>query len=120
MPKTRTITFLPSVGTISTLIVPTGPGVRVDSGVYSGYSITPYYDSMIAKLICWGDDRPEAMLRMRSALEEFTIMGVKHNIPVPPESAQQLQLHRREDRHQVRRGTLQHDHLRDSGGGKGN
>ncbi len=73
--------FLPSVGTISTLIVPTGPGVRVDSGVYSGFTITPYYDSMIAKLICWGDDRPEAMLRMRRALEEFTIMGLKHNIP---------------------------------------
>ncbi len=73
--------FLPSVGTISTLLVPTGPGVRVDSGVYTGYTITPYYDSMIAKLICWGDDRPEAMLRVRRALEEFTIMGVKHNIP---------------------------------------
>ncbi|MBI1256916.1 MAG: acetyl-CoA carboxylase biotin carboxylase subunit [Chloroflexi bacterium] len=73
--------FLPSVGTISTMLVPTGPGVRVDSGVYSGFTITPYYDSMIAKLICWGDDRPEAMLRMRRALEEFSIMGVKHNIP---------------------------------------
>ena len=73
--------FMPSVGTISTLLVPTGPGVRVDSGVYSGYTITPYYDSMIAKLICWGDDRAEAMLRMRRALEEFTIMGLKHNIP---------------------------------------
>jgi acetyl-CoA carboxylase, biotin carboxylase subunit len=73
--------FLPSVGTISTLIVPTGPGVRVDSGVYSGYEITPYYDSMIAKLICWGDDRPEAMLRMRRALDEYIIMGLKHNIP---------------------------------------
>ncbi|MCL4247118.1 MAG: acetyl-CoA carboxylase biotin carboxylase subunit [Anaerolineae bacterium] len=73
--------FLPSIGTINTLIVPTGPGVRVDSGVYGGYEITPYYDSMIAKLICWGDDRPEAMLRMKRALEEFTIMGVKHNIP---------------------------------------
>ncbi|MDZ4764284.1 MAG: hypothetical protein SGI73_06995 [Chloroflexota bacterium] len=73
--------FLPSVGTITTLITPSGPGVRVDGGVYSGYEITPYYDSMIAKLICWGDDRPQAMLRMRSALEEFTIMGVKHNIP---------------------------------------
>jgi acetyl-CoA carboxylase biotin carboxylase subunit len=73
--------FLPSVGQISTLIMPSGPGVRVDSGVYAGYSITPYYDSMIAKLICWGDDRPEAMLRMRRALEECTIMGVKHNIP---------------------------------------
>jgi acetyl-CoA carboxylase biotin carboxylase subunit len=73
--------FLPSVGMITTLITPNGPGVRVDSGVYSGYSITPYYDNLIAKLICWGDDRPEAMLRMRSALEEFTIMNVKHNIP---------------------------------------
>jgi acetyl/propionyl-CoA carboxylase alpha subunit len=49
--------------------------------VYSGYEITPYYDSMIAKLICWGETRSEAMLRMRRALEEFTIMGVKHNIP---------------------------------------
>ncbi len=73
--------FIPSIGTISTMLVPTGPGVRVDSGVYSGFTITPYYDSMIAKLICWGDDRPEAMLRMRRALEEFSIMGVKHNIP---------------------------------------
>ncbi len=73
--------FMPSVGDISTMLVPTGPGVRVDSGVYSGFEITPYYDSMIAKLICWGDDRAEAMLRMRRALEEFTIMGVKHNIP---------------------------------------
>ncbi|MDX2163253.1 MAG: acetyl-CoA carboxylase biotin carboxylase subunit [bacterium] len=73
--------FIPSVGRISTLIVPTGPGVRVDSGVYSGYEITPYYDSMIAKLICWGDDRPEAMLRVRRALEEYKIMGLKHNIP---------------------------------------
>ncbi|MFN8529005.1 MAG: acetyl-CoA carboxylase biotin carboxylase subunit [Anaerolineae bacterium] len=73
--------FIPSVGKISTLVVPTGPGVRVDSGMYSGYEITPYYDSMIAKLICWGDDRPEAMLRMRRALEEYKIMGLKHNIP---------------------------------------
>ncbi len=73
--------FLPSIGTITTLIPPTGPGVRVDSGVYSGYEITPYYDSMIAKLICQGETRSETMLRMRRALDEFTIMGVKHNIP---------------------------------------
>jgi acetyl-CoA carboxylase biotin carboxylase subunit len=73
--------FIPSIGTISTLNIPTGPGVRVDSGVYSGYQITPYYDSMIAKLIVWGEDRGEAILRMRRALEEYTIMGVKHNIP---------------------------------------
>ncbi len=73
--------FMPSVGKITSLNVPTGPGVRVDSGVYGGYEITPYYDSMIAKLICWGEDRGEAILRMRRALEEYTIMGVKHNIP---------------------------------------
>lgn len=73
--------FMPSIGQIHTLLVPTGPGVRVDSGVYRGYEITPYYDSMIAKLICFGEDRAEAMLRMRRALSEYTIMGVKHNIP---------------------------------------
>ena len=73
--------FIPSTGKITTLITPTGPGVRVDSGVYSGYEITPYYDSMIAKLICWGETRSEAMLRMRRALSEYTIMGLKHNIP---------------------------------------
>jgi acetyl-CoA carboxylase biotin carboxylase subunit len=73
--------FMPSVGPITTLLTPSGPGVRVDSGVYRGFEISPYYDSMIAKVICWGDDRAEAMLRMRRALSEFTIMGVKHNIP---------------------------------------
>ena len=73
--------FLPSVGTISTLIMPTGPGVRVDSGIFPGAEITPYYDNMLAKLICWGENRAEAMLRMRRALEEFRITGIKHNIP---------------------------------------
>ncbi len=73
--------FMPSVGTITTLIMPTGPGVRVDSGVYAGYEITPYYDSLIAKLICWGETRSEAMLRMKRALSEYTIMGLRHNIP---------------------------------------
>ena len=73
--------FMPSVGPITTILTPSGPGVRVDSGVYRGFEISPYYDSMIAKLICWGDDRAEAMLRMRRALSEFIIMGVRHNIP---------------------------------------
>ena len=73
--------FMPSVGLITTTVTPKGPGVRVDSGVYAGYEITPYYDSMIAKLITWGETRSEAMLRMRRALAEYTIMGVKHNIP---------------------------------------
>ena len=73
--------FIPTTGKITTIITPTGPGVRVDSGVYSGYEITPYYDNMISKLICWGEDRAEAMLRMRRALGEYTIMGLKNNIP---------------------------------------
>ncbi len=73
--------FMPSTGQISTMILPTGPGVRVDNGVFSGSEITPYYDSMIAKLITWGETRSEAMLRMRRALSEYRIMGLKHNIP---------------------------------------
>ncbi len=73
--------FIPSIGRITTLLTPTGPGVRVDAGVYGGYEITPHYDSMIAKLICHGESRSEAMLRMRRALAEYSIMGLKHNIP---------------------------------------
>jgi acetyl-CoA carboxylase, biotin carboxylase subunit len=73
--------FMPSVGRITTMVSPSGPGVRVDRGVYPGSEISPYYDSMISKLITWGETRSEAMLRMRRALAEYTIMGVKHNIP---------------------------------------
>jgi acetyl-CoA carboxylase biotin carboxylase subunit len=73
--------FLPSVGRITATLTPTGPGVRLDSGVYDGYEVTPYYDSMLAKLICWGETRGEAVLRMRRALSEYRIMGVNTNIP---------------------------------------
>jgi acetyl-CoA carboxylase biotin carboxylase subunit len=73
--------FLPSTGKITHLNPPTGPGVRVDTGVYSGFSITPYYDSLISKLIVWGENRAEAVLRMRRALEEYRIVGVSTNIP---------------------------------------
>ncbi|MGQ9813663.1 MAG: acetyl-CoA carboxylase biotin carboxylase subunit [Candidatus Roseilinea sp.] len=73
--------FMPSTGVITHLSFPTGPGVRIESGVYEGFEITPYYDSMIAKVICWGDSRAEALMRMRRALSEFRIMGVKTNIP---------------------------------------
>ncbi|MCI0393861.1 MAG: acetyl-CoA carboxylase biotin carboxylase subunit [Chloroflexi bacterium] len=73
--------YLPSTGTITTIRLPAGPGVRVDSGVYPGYQVTPYYDPMISKLICYGESRGEAVLRMRRALEEYRIMGVKTNIP---------------------------------------
>jgi acetyl/propionyl-CoA carboxylase alpha subunit len=73
--------YLPSTGQITTSRLPTGPGVRVDTGVFSGYVVTPYYDSMLSKLICYGETRSEAVLRMRRALEEYRIMGVKTNIP---------------------------------------
>jgi acetyl-CoA carboxylase biotin carboxylase subunit len=73
--------FMPQSGTLSQYIVPGGPGVRVDSGVYPGYAIPPYYDSMIAKLIVWGDTRKDAVARMKRALREFVIEGVKTTIP---------------------------------------
>jgi len=73
--------FMPSTGRITRLSLPTGPGVRVDTGVYEGFEVTPYYDPMIAKLICWGETRGEAILRMRRALEEFRIIGIKTSIP---------------------------------------
>ncbi|HEY1408240.1 MAG TPA: acetyl-CoA carboxylase biotin carboxylase subunit [Promineifilum sp.] len=73
--------YLPSTGRITAAHLPTGPGVRVDTGIYEGNEITPYYDSMISKLICYGETRAEAVLRMRRALEEYRIMGVQTNIP---------------------------------------
>ncbi len=73
--------FLPSTGRITWLHEPTGPGVRVESGIYEGFVISPYYDSLIAKLVVWGETRGEALLRMRRALEEYRVMGVHTNIP---------------------------------------
>ncbi len=71
----------PSPGKITALHFPGGPGVRVDSHIYEGYSIPPYYDSMIAKLICFGETRMEAILRMRRALAETVIEGIHTTIP---------------------------------------
>ena len=73
--------FRPSPGKITNLHLPGGQGVRVDSHVYSGYVIPPNYDSMIAKLIVTGQTREEAIVRMRRALDEFFIEGVKTTIP---------------------------------------
>jgi acetyl-CoA carboxylase biotin carboxylase subunit len=73
--------FLPSTGRIAGLWEPTGPGVRLESGIYQGMEITPYYDSLIAKLAVWGETRAEAILRMRRALAEYRVIGVKTTIP---------------------------------------
>ena len=73
--------FMPSTGLITHSVLPTGPGIRVDTGVYDGFEITPYYDPMISKLIVWGETRAQAILRMRRALEEYKIVGVRTNIP---------------------------------------
>jgi acetyl-CoA carboxylase biotin carboxylase subunit len=73
--------FQPSPGKITTYHPPGGPGVRLDSHVYDGYSVPPYYDSLLAKLICQGRDRGEAIARMVVALESFIIEGVTTTIP---------------------------------------
>lgn len=73
--------FRPSPGKIGQYLIPGGPGVRVDSSVYSGYTISPYYDSMVAKLIVWGKDREEAIERMKRALGEFTVENIYTTIP---------------------------------------
>ncbi len=73
--------FLPSPGKITALRLPGGPGVRVDTHAYAGYTIPPYYDSLIGKLIVRGEDRAEALSRMRRALQEFVVQGIKTTIP---------------------------------------
>ena len=75
-------TFIPCPGKIQEWHAPGGLGVRVDSEIYSGYTIPPYYDSMIAKLIVHANTRNAALMRLRRALEEFVIMGVKTTIPL--------------------------------------
>lgn len=74
--------FAPATGRIKRYRSPGGPGVRVDSGVHMGYYISPYYDSMISKLIVWGRDRNEAVDRMIRALYDYVIAGVKTNLPL--------------------------------------
>ncbi|MFN3334514.1 MAG: acetyl-CoA carboxylase biotin carboxylase subunit, partial [Caldilinea sp.] len=73
--------FMPSTGVVTYLKEPTGPGVRVESSLYEGCEISLYYDPMIAKLIVYGENRAEAILRMRRALNEYRIAGVKTSIP---------------------------------------
>ena len=72
--------FRPSPGTITDMYLPGGKGVRIDSAIYSGYTVPPYYDSMLAKLIVHAKSRPEAISKMRSALGEVIIEGIDTNI----------------------------------------
>jgi acetyl-CoA carboxylase, biotin carboxylase subunit len=74
--------FIPSPGEISFLDVPGGPGVRVDSAIYQGYKIPPFYDSMVGKLIVWALSREEAINRARRALREYRVEGIKTTIPL--------------------------------------
>ena len=73
--------FMPSPGKVINFHAPGGPGVRVDSGCYSGITIPPYYDSMIAKLIVYGENRESCIARLERALEEFVVEGIKTTIP---------------------------------------
>ncbi|RST30278.1 acetyl-CoA carboxylase biotin carboxylase subunit [Sphingomonas ginkgonis] len=75
-------TFAPSPGTVKNYVAPGGMHVRVDSGLYTGYRVPPYYDSMIGKLIVYGLDREEAIMRLKRALEEFVVEGMKTTIPL--------------------------------------
>lgn len=72
--------FMPCPGKIEELCLPGGPGIRLDSAIYSGYKIPPYYDSMVAKLISYGKDRNEAIVKMKRALLEFAVGGITTNI----------------------------------------
>ena len=73
--------FLPSVGRIERVRFPQGPGVRNDAGIYRGYEIPVFYDSLLAKLVVWGEDRERARRRLLRALGEFVLEGVHHNVP---------------------------------------
>lgn len=75
-------TFTPSPGTVSYFHQPGGPGIRVDSHIYGSYKVPPYYDSLIAKIIAYGETREMALARMRNALDETVIEGIRTNIPL--------------------------------------
>jgi acetyl-CoA carboxylase biotin carboxylase subunit len=74
--------FFPSPGEVTAVEVPGGPGVRVDTAVFGGYAIPPFYDSMVGKLVVWGADREEALARGRRALAEYRLEGIKTTIPL--------------------------------------
>ncbi len=96
--------FMPNPGKLSTLRWPGGPGVRVDTHVYAGYTIPPFYDSLLAKLIVWDEDRPAALQRMQRALAETTIEGVHSTVALH----QQLLADPAVQRGQFHTGYLEH------------
>jgi acetyl-CoA carboxylase biotin carboxylase subunit len=75
-------TFAPTPGTVTAFHPPGGPGVRVDSAIYAGYTVPPYYDSMIAKLIVHAPTRGQAIARLRRSLAEFAVVGIKTTLPL--------------------------------------
>jgi acetyl-CoA carboxylase biotin carboxylase subunit len=75
-------TFMPSPGVIQSYHAPGGPGIRMETHIYNGYMVPPYYDSMIGKLIAYGETRESALARMRVALNEIVIEGIKSNVPL--------------------------------------
>jgi acetyl-CoA carboxylase biotin carboxylase subunit len=77
--------FTPSPGRITSFHVPGGPGIRVDSHAYNGYFVPPYYDSLLGKIIAYGDTREQAIARLNIALSETVIEGIKTNIPLHQE-----------------------------------
>ena len=76
------VNFLPCPGTIKRFHAPGGNGVRVDSHVYDGYTVPPHYDSLIGKLITYADSREEALIRMKNALDELVVDGIRTNQPL--------------------------------------
>jgi acetyl-CoA carboxylase biotin carboxylase subunit len=73
--------FAPCPGAITRYHAPGGPGIRIDSHIHAGYTVPPYYDSLLAKVVSWGRNRAEAIARMRRALHEMEVEGIKTTIP---------------------------------------
>ena len=96
-------TFMPSPGPVKLWHAPGGPGIRVDSHLYTGYTVPPYYDSMIGKLIAHGEDRDTAIARMRNALTEMVVEGIKTNIAAAPGNLPARRVPRGRHRHPLPR-----------------
>jgi acetyl-CoA carboxylase, biotin carboxylase subunit len=77
-----TADFRPQAGTVERFVMPGGPGIRMDSHLYAGYDVPPYYDSLLGKLIVWGQDRPSAIARAKVALDELLVEGVTTNVAI--------------------------------------